>query len=97
MTDRNRQVRRTPREILFDIRTIIAVLFGVYGVVCLVWGLAFDGATDRKRSGNINVNLWMALAMLLFAVGFALWAIWRPLVPDDDDDHNPPQEAETSR
>jgi hypothetical protein len=78
-------------EMLFDVRTIIALLFGVYGAVCLIWGLAFNGATDKARSGNINVNLWTGLAMLAFAASFLAWALWRPLedeVPDDvkDDD-----------
>ena len=73
-------------EMLFDVRTIIALLFGVYGAVCLIWGLAFNGSTDKARSGNINVNLWTGLAMLAFAASFLAWALWRPLedeVPDD--------------
>jgi hypothetical protein len=73
-------------EMLFDVRTIIAVLFGVYGAVCLIWGLAFNGSTDKARSGNINVNLWTGLAMLVFAAAFLAWALWRPLedeVPAD--------------
>jgi hypothetical protein len=75
-------------EIFFDVRTIIALLFGVYGAVCLFWGLAFNGATDKARSGNVNVNLWTGLAMLAFAASFLAWALWRPLgdeVPADDD------------
>jgi hypothetical protein len=76
-------------EMLFDVRTIIALLFGVYGAVCLIWGLAFNGATDKARSGNINVNLWTGLAMLAFAASFLAWALWRPLedeVPADEKD-----------
>jgi hypothetical protein len=74
---------RTRRDILFDIRTIIAGLFGGYGVICVIWGLAFNGATDRARSGNIDVNLWAGIGMLIFAAGFAAWAVARPLVPPD--------------
>jgi hypothetical protein len=75
---------RSTRDVLFDVRTIIAALFGVYGIVCLIWGLAFEGPTDRARSGNINVNVWMGVAMVLFAAGFAAWAVARPLVPPED-------------
>jgi hypothetical protein len=73
-------------EMLFDIRTTIAFLFAVYGTVCLIWGLAFDGPADRKRSGNINVNLWTGLAMLAFAAAFLAWVLWRPLT-----DEKPPK------
>ncbi|HZZ98297.1 MAG TPA: hypothetical protein VFE19_14835, partial [Jatrophihabitantaceae bacterium] len=73
----------TRRDILFDIRTIIAALFGGYGIICLIWGLAFNGATDRARSGNININLWAGIGMLIFGACFAAWALARPLVPPD--------------
>ncbi len=86
MPDRHENHARTRRDVLFDIRTIIAALFGGYGAICLVWGLAFNGATDRARSGGINVNLWAGIGMLVFAVGFAAWAFTRPLVPPDEDE-----------
>lgn len=69
-------------SLLFDLRSLIAVLFGVYGVVCVIWGLAFDSAEDRARSGNVNINLWMGLAMLAVAAGFTTWVLLRPVDPE---------------
>ena len=80
-------------DVLFDLRAIIALLFGVYGLICLVWGLAFNGPTDRARSGNINVNLWAGIGMLVFAAGFAAWTLVRPLVPAETETETDPDGA----
>jgi hypothetical protein len=80
---------------LFDLRTVIAVLFGVYGLVLLGIGLWGTDATERAKSGGLNLNLWTGLAMVVLAVLFAAWARLRPVVPpgpagDGDPDGDDP-------
>ncbi len=65
---------------LFDLRTVIAVLFGVYGIVLTVMGL-FTGAAELAKAGGININLWSGIGMILAAAFFLVWVRLRPLVP----------------
>lgn len=67
------------RELLFDLRMIIGGLFLVYGAVCLIYGLVDYTAADARRSGGINVNLWSGVGMLVAAVAFIAWTLWRPV------------------
>jgi drug/metabolite transporter (DMT)-like permease len=72
------------RGSLFDLRWIIAVLFGVYGVVLLVMGIGFETDADRAKTGGFNVNLWVGIGMLVFTALMAGWALLRPLrIPDE--------------
>ena len=73
---------------VFELRTIIAILFGVYGVFCLIWGFGFTTADEIRRAAGINVNLLMGVVMLLTSVGFSLWVVVRPveLEPSRQDD-----------
>jgi hypothetical protein len=66
---------------LFDLRTIIAVLFVVYGIVLTVQGAFFDGEAQLEKAAGIEINLWSGIAMFVVAVVFLLWARLRPLVP----------------
>jgi drug/metabolite transporter (DMT)-like permease len=69
---------------LFDLRWIIALLFGIYGVVLLVLGIGFETDADRVKTGGFNVNLWVGIGMLVFTAFFVVWALVRPVkVPDD--------------
>jgi hypothetical protein len=34
-------------------------------------------------AAGFNVNLWMGIAMLVFTAFFAIWALVRPVVPDE--------------
>lgn len=66
---------------LFDLRWILAVLFGIYGVVVTLLGL-LSHAKTYSASGqdvHINVNLWTGIPMLVLAGAFALWAQLRPV------------------
>lgn len=64
----------------FDVRTIIALLFVIYGVVLTAMGL-FSGA----EKGDVNLNLWSGLGMLVFGLLMGAWVLLRPLqVPDRD-------------
>jgi drug/metabolite transporter (DMT)-like permease len=66
---------------LFDLRTIIAVLFGVYGIVLTVQAVFFQDEAQLEKSGGIDINLWSGLAMIVVAALFLVWARLRPLVP----------------
>ncbi|QIZ38331.1 hypothetical protein [Saccharopolyspora sp. ASAGF58] len=69
----------------FDIRTIIALLFGIYGIVLIVVG-ATAGADDVAKSGGIDINLYSGIGMLVFSAAFAVWARLRPIaVPAADE------------
>jgi drug/metabolite transporter (DMT)-like permease len=63
---------------LFDLRLIIAFLFGLYGVVLVVIGLGFTSDDDLRKAEGVNINLWAGIAMAVLAVVFAVWATLRP-------------------
>ena len=77
---------------LFDLRTIIAILFIFYGVILTIMGLFFETPADIAKAGGINLNLWSGIVMIIVAVFFFLWARTRPLAPPPDavDDDRPP-------
>ena len=75
---------------LFDLRTVIAILFIFYGVSLAIMGLFFTTPIDIAKAGGININLWSGIVMILVAAGFFLWARLRPLAP-------PPSVVDTDR
>jgi len=78
---------------LFDLRTVIAILFIFYGVVLTVLGLFFTTPLEIAKAGGININLWSGIIMIIVAAGFFLWARMRPLAPPPsamDADDRPP-------
>lgn len=81
--------KRKPLDVVFDLRGIIAVLFTIYGVVCLIWGIAFTDSSELARSGGENVNLWAGVSMLVFAALMWLWAITKPELPPVKQDGEP--------
>ena len=64
----------------FDIRNVIAALFGFYGIVLIVMGIVSDSPADRARTGDVNANLWTGIAMAVVAVIFVVWTRLRPVV-----------------
>ncbi|RFU19487.1 hypothetical protein [Geodermatophilus marinus] len=70
----------------FDVRNVIAALIGFYGVVLVLMGLFADSPADREKTGDLNANLWAGLAMVVFALAFALWSRLRPVVVDEGAD-----------
>ncbi|MFC5286287.1 hypothetical protein ACFPM7_04430 [Actinokineospora guangxiensis] len=78
---------------LFDLRGVIALLFGVYGVVLTLLGLFATTEEDLRKSGDINVNLWMGVAMLVTAALFGLWQRLRPLAVPEETPDKAPEEA----
>lgn len=71
---------------LFDLRSVIALLFGVYGIVLLIMGLVSgDDPANLAKTGGINLNLHTGIGMLVLGALFVLWVWLRPLavtVPD---------------
>lgn len=65
---------------LFDLRYILALLFGIYGVVLTIMGAVSFTAADSAKTGGININLWAGIVMIVFAAVFAGWARVRPVV-----------------
>jgi uncharacterized membrane protein len=81
----------------FDIRLIIALLLGVYGLVLTVMGIWFTTDADRVKAAGVNINLWAGIGMLVFAALFVLWAMTRPLLvapPADTVDSAPTEQGE---
>ena len=52
----------------FDIRNIIGVLLGIYGVALLLAGIFAD--PEDEKTGGINANLWTGLALAVAAALF---------------------------
>jgi hypothetical protein len=78
---------------LFDLRTVIAILFIFYGVILTIMGLFFETPADIAKAGGINLNLWSGIVMVIVAAGFYAWARTRPLAPPPPsaaDDDRPP-------
>ncbi|CDR13953.1 hypothetical protein [Streptomyces iranensis] len=66
-------------ELLLDLRSIIAALFGIYGVVLTVMGAAGPSRAELHKAGGWNVNLWCGIAMLVVTALFGGWAVLRPV------------------
>lgn len=76
---------------LFDIRTIVGALLGIYGIILVITGLV-DAAGDEAKTGGININLWSGIGMAAVALAFLLWTLLRPVaVPPDQ---APPKSGE---
>ena len=51
-----------------DIRWPIGIIFSIYGVVLLIYGVVADAAIFQEKSLGVNIDLWWGLAMLVFGV-----------------------------
>ncbi|TDW23916.1 hypothetical protein [Kribbella kalugense] len=69
----------------FDIRVVIALLIGIYGVVLTILGIV-EKQSEVDKAAGININLWGGIGMLVFTALFVLWARLRPIaVPVEED------------
>ncbi|SFO29347.1 hypothetical protein SAMN05216207_104211 [Pseudonocardia ammonioxydans] len=65
---------------LFDLRSVIALLFGVYGIVLLIMGLVSGNDPENlAKTGGTNLNLDTGIGMLVIGALFVLWVWLRPL------------------
>lgn len=74
---------------LFDIRTFIAALIGIYGVVLVIMGLVNSSGAEVAKSDGVNINLWTGIGLIVAAAVFQVWAMKRPVVvPDHVEDRD---------
>lgn len=71
---------RPHRAGAFDIRTFIAMLIGIYGVVLVLMGLFGTDDAELARADDLNINLWAGIGMIIVAAVFQTWATLRPIV-----------------
>lgn len=67
---------------LFDIRTIIGALMGIYGVILVVMSFLTSEA-DKAKADGANLNLWTGLGLLALSAALIGWALLRPIVVDE--------------
>ena len=67
----------------FDVRNVIAGLIGFYGVVLVVLGLVDNDQAALEKTDGFNANLWVGIAMIVFAAAFALWSRLRPIIVEE--------------
>jgi cytochrome c biogenesis protein CcdA len=60
---------------LFDLRYLIGGLFTFYGVLLIIASFF----VPHIKSGDIDINLWLGIAMLILGLFFLGWARLRPL------------------
>lgn len=78
---------------LFDIRTIVGALLGLYGLIVLATALLYDTDGQEVKTGGVNVNLWAAIGMLIASVVFLAWVRLRPIqVPPEQTESDIPTE-----
>lgn len=78
---------------LLDIRSIIAALLGIYGLLLTLAGLfpsVFGERTHSNPTDNVvdmsvgtSANLWVGLIMLGISLVFAVWVLLRPQIVGD--------------
>ena len=73
---------------LFDLRIMIGGLFVLYGIMLTVAGL-FTSSANLAKASNININLWLGIAMLILGVLFLLWWRLSPLQRDPPEEPPP--------
>ncbi|MCB8877677.1 hypothetical protein [Acidisoma silvae] len=62
---------------LFDLRVLIGIVLGIYGLMLFVTGLTDTKASLAKADG-IPINLWFGVFLVVIA---GLFFVWRRLAP----------------
>ena len=84
------EVDKSAVSTLFDLRTVIAILFGTFGIILLIVAFTDTTQTELDKAGGIRINLWTAVAMLIASVLFVAWVRLKPpLVGAREDDDAP--------
>lgn len=74
----------TKRAGALDVRSIIGLLLGVYGIILLVMGLFFTSSGELDKAEGVNLNLWSGIGLIVASAVFLLWARLRPIrVPEE--------------
>lgn len=72
--------------ILFDLRSVIGLLFVVYGLVLTILGFIGETPDELAKAGGLALNLWVGLAMLVGGIIFFVWAFTKPPKPVTPDE-----------
>lgn len=51
-----------------DIRWPIGIIFSIYGIVLMLYGVAAAASIFQEKSLGVNIDLWWGAAMLVFGV-----------------------------
>ena len=90
MSDRTEAPYKPPLSaILFDLRSVIGLLFVVYGIVLTIVGLIGETPEQIAKSGGLALNLWTGLFMLVVGIGFYIWAFMKPPMPPERGSRGP--------
>jgi hypothetical protein len=57
-----------------DIKIPIGLMFGIFGAILGIYGLATEGNEMYVKSLSININLWSGIVMFLFGAGMLLFS-----------------------
>lgn len=59
-----------------DIKFPIGLMFSIFGVILLIYGIATNGNVELyKISLGINMNFWSGIFMLIFGIAMLIPAI----------------------
>lgn len=59
---------------MLDIRIPIGLLFAIFGVLLLAFGIATNSHPDMYvKSMQININLWSGIFMTIFGAFMLVW------------------------
>ena len=83
--------KREHKAGIFDIRTFIGALLGIYGVILTITGIFATSDSQLAKTDQFNINLTAGILMIVTAAFFIGWARARPVVvpkkredPDED-------------
>ena len=68
----------------FDIRNVIGVLLGIFGIILTIAGIIGLSPDEAERTGGIDANLWTGIGLVVAALVFLVWARLRPIRIVDD-------------
>jgi len=72
--------------ILFDLRSVIGLLFVVYGLVLTILGIIGESQEEIAKAGGLSLNLTTGIVMLVMGIGFYVWAFTKPPMPPTAED-----------
>lgn len=58
-----------------DVRLPIGLMFSIFGLMLVLFGLVADPAIYEKSLG-VNLNLWWGLVLLVFGAAMLWWRRW---------------------
>ncbi len=87
-TPRAAKRSQTVSRYLFDLRSIIGLLLGIYGIGLILYALVATTPEQIEQAAGLHINLGTGAALLLMAGAFLAWATIRPVQLDWHDEQN---------